>query len=75
MSDLLRALFPNWYKARIPEVRQEEQVIVDWLEREVDEDKIRRLSLLDVLRGWRNKEVYTYIKTWDWTARIYEKDK
>ena len=68
---LLRSLFPTWWKLPPREVKQEEDIVVDWLEREIDEDKRRKLPSLEVMTGWRNREVFNYVRAWDWTKKMF----
>ncbi len=56
---------PQWAAA------YEQFVFVDWLEVEVPQ-KIHLQEVLQKLSGWRNREVYNYIKSWDWTAQMYD---
>ena len=65
-------LFPTWWKAPPKEVKQEQQILLDWLQREVDQHKIATMPVLIDLSGWRNREVYQYIQSYDWTARMYQ---
>jgi len=49
------------------------EIIVNWLDVEVDQGKIRELPALTTLQGWRNREVYEYVRgpnSKDWTAGI-----
>jgi hypothetical protein len=65
-------LFPSWWRAPSKEVKIEQQILLDWLQREVDQHRIATMPTLIVLRGWRNREVHDYIASYDWTARMFE---
>ena len=67
----LGSWFPVLYQLPPRERGYEQEIIVNWLQVEVDEDMPKRLPILDRLRGWRNREVYYYIQGWDWTERMY----
>jgi hypothetical protein len=50
-----------------------QQIIVNWLDQEIDPDAPRRMPILKKLTRWRNREVYYFIRdSWDWTARLYD---
>ena len=71
---LLRALLPTQYQARVWERSYQQEVVVNWLEIEVDADAPKRMPVLYDLKGWRNIEVYCYVRYEmpDWTARAME---
>jgi hypothetical protein len=67
------SLFPTWYKARMPEPKQEEFIFYNWLNVEVDEDHLFKIPTIFNLTGWRNKEVYEFVRgpgSKDWTVGI-----
>ena len=67
---LPRDIFPTrWWAGRVPQYDQ--QIIVDWLYKEVDEHKIKQMPILNDLRGWRRREVVVYFASFDWTAAMF----
>jgi hypothetical protein len=68
--DSFRQLIPSLYKARVPQQSFHEQIIVNWLDQELDPDAPKRMPILNDLSGWRNKEVYYYVtyEHPDWTV-------
>ncbi len=69
MSELRAAGFPSWFAAPFdPIVIQ--YVVVDWLYREVDQHIEEKLPVLRMIHGYRNIEVYGYIK-----ATSYERER
>lgn len=42
-----------------------------WLSEEVPYEVHLQVILRD-LKGWRSREVYEYLQSYDWTARMYE---
>ena len=72
MIDSFARLFPTWYKLPPHERAYEQQVIVNWLDMEVEPDAPRRMPVLNELRSWRNREVYYFIADgWDWTKSLF----
>lgn len=73
METFSRSLFPNWWRSPLNEPKIEVEYQHDWLEREVDEYKIKLLPpVIHDLRGWRKKEVIKFIvEGKDWTAGIF----
>ena len=47
----------------------QQEIIVNWLDMEVPQQA--PLLGLGELRGWRNREVYVYIKAFDWTLVMF----
>lgn len=45
-------------------------IVVNWLE--VELPRPAPMQKLDDLRGWRNREVYEFVRTLDWTASMYD---
>ena len=61
MSDLRAAGFPRWWSPPFnPIVIQ--YVVVDWLYREVDQHIEEKLPTLRTIHGYRNIEVYGYLR-------------
>jgi hypothetical protein len=61
MDDLRSAGFPRWWSAPLnPFIIQ--YVIVDWLYREVDPYAEEKMPTLRAIHGYRNIEVYGYLK-------------
>lgn len=44
-------------------------IIMDWLMQEVAADP-ELMVQAELLTGWRNREVYEYIKSFDWTQHM-----
>ena len=65
------SLFPSWWKAPLPESKAEVVVVYNWLDLQVP--RSGWLEKVDELSHWRNREVYEYVKDYDWTARMYDK--
>lgn len=76
MSDVLtRSLIPARFISD-SQPKYDQEIVVHWLEQEVhcnDRDGTLK-PVLDRLRGWRNREVYVYIKVTsdDWWSRFFE---
>jgi hypothetical protein len=71
MTDATGGLIPaRWVMPLWPQ-HYEQVVIVNWLQ--VELPRPTEMKALDELKGWRNREVFEYVKSYDWTARIYEK--
>lgn len=68
----LGSWFPVKHLPPPREVTHEWQIVVNWLYREVDEDRLAKMPALKRIKGWRNIEVYYYIKSYDWTARMFQ---
>jgi hypothetical protein len=66
--------FGSWFPIKyIPAPRPtkyEQEIIIDWLEIEVDPAAPIRMLLLNELNGWRNREVFYYVRYEmpDWTV-------
>ena len=74
MTDARGGIVPaRWVLPAIPTYTVQ-IIIVDWLYRELPAPATIA-SDLERLKGWRNREVYEYVKTFDWTARMYEGQK
>ena len=67
--------FSGWLPVKyVPKQRPakyEQQVIVNWLEMEVDPSAPMRMPVLTNLSGWRNREVYYFVHGYDWTAQMF----
>ena len=73
MTDSFARLFPTWYRLPPRERVYHQQIIVDWLDMEIEPDAPRRMPILNELRSWRNREVYYFIADgWDWTRSLFE---
>jgi len=66
----LGSWFPIKYQLPPKERGYEQLIIVNWLAIEVDPDAPKRMPILDELRGWRNREVYWWIRDFDWTREM-----
>ncbi len=72
MNEQLSA-FPQPYQIDPRYIAGEVQIIVNWLYQEAMPVKIiAEHPILHEIRGWRNKECYDFIKSYDWTARMYQ---
>jgi hypothetical protein len=73
MIDSFARLFPTWYTLPPRERVYQQQILVNWLEMEVEPEAPRRMPMLNELRSWRNREVYYFIADgWDWTKSLFE---
>lgn len=60
----------RWVMPAIP-IKYEQIVILNWLLVEVPCK--RPMPIIAEMRGWRNREVFDYVRSYDWTARMYER--
>lgn len=67
---MLGSWFPVWYHLPPKERAYEQLIVVNWLAVEVDQNAPKRMPVLDELRGWRNREVYCWVKGFDWTSEM-----
>ncbi len=67
---LLGGQFPERWQLPSKPSKYDQHVIVNWLEIEVQTVRPINKALLNRLRGWRNREVFYFIRNeWpDWTA-------
>lgn len=72
---LYRGGFPTWWRIPPKEITQQEQAVVNWMDQEVDPDKVRKLTLLQIIRGWRSREILEYVRSLDWTKRMYDENR
>ena len=65
--------FPVKYVPKQRPAKYEQQVLVNWLEMELDASAPKRMPVLYDLKGWRNREVFYYIRYefGDWTAGAF----
>jgi hypothetical protein len=70
--DELRGIIPQRWVLPTQAVKYEQLVVINWLQVEVDQDKIATMPTLQHLTRWRNREVFWFIRNeWpDWTARV-----
>lgn len=67
----LGSLLPVKWLPPPREAKYDQQIIVNWLQLEVDPLATSKMPVLNILSGWRNIEVYYYIHDGkDWTARV-----
>ena len=69
MSDAYGNLIPARFALRLLPLSYQQEILVNWLEIEVPTKA--PLHGLEELRCWRNREVYTHVKAWDWTAGMF----
>lgn len=70
MSDAYGNIIPQRFVPPTRATKYEQQVIVNWLQVEVPH---KPMPQLDTLKGWRNIEVFWFIKNGpDWTARCFQ---
>jgi len=67
----LGSLFPTWYQTALNPPSVIEFVIINWLAMEVPAPRDIAAILLTI-RGWTHREVYDFMRAWDWTASMYE---
>ena|SRR5947209_4461649 len=73
MIDCFARLFLTWYKLPPRQRVYQQQIIVNWLDTELEPDAPRRMPILNELRSWRNREVYYFIADgWDWTKSLFQ---
>lgn len=66
-------LFPTWYQLPPRERVYQQEIIVNWLDMEVEPDAPGRMPILNELRSCRNREVYYFIaEGWDWTKSLFQ---
>lgn len=65
----LRGLIPARFLPPAEPTKYEQQVIVNWLELEVP--RKTPVPMVDNLKGWRNREVFWFVRSYDWTAVMY----
>lgn len=71
MDIQLGTLLPVRFLPPAQSCKYDIQVVVNWLQIEVDIATVKKLLVLQKLSHWRNKEVYDYVRTHDYTARMY----
>ena len=73
----MRSLIPAYYRAPEWQAAFEQQIIVNWLDLEVDwrgPQTVAEEEALGQLRGWRNREVRAYIVINAYTERMFGAD-
>lgn len=65
------SLLPVIWQVRANPVKYDQQILVNWLDVEVP--GCEQHPILEELRGWRNREVFEYVRSYDWTARMYDR--
>jgi hypothetical protein len=75
MHPLLGSLFPIKFWPPPKPAKYDRLIIINWLEFEVDPRAPFRMPLLHFIKGWRNRDVYYFIRDeWpDWTARACQR--
>ena len=75
MHPLLGSLFPIKFWPPPKPAKYDRLIIINWLELEVDPRAPFRMPLLHFIKGWRNRDVYYFIRDeWpDWTARACQR--
>jgi hypothetical protein len=66
----LRGIIPARWVLPLNPSKVEQEVLLNWLDVELPAssavaERAAKLSL------WRNREVFWFIRGWDWTARMY----
>ena len=69
MSDAYGNISPARFVLRLLPLSYQQEILVNWLDIEVPAKA--PLHGLEELRNWRNREVYAYVKAWDWTAGMF----
>ena len=69
MSDAYGNIIPARFVMRWLPLSYQQEILVNWLDIEVPAKA--PLHGLEELRNWRNREVYAFIKAWDWTAGMF----
>lgn len=71
MDPNLGSWFPVKFWPPAKPAKYEQCIIVNWLRIELDMTATTRMPILNVICGWRNAEVYWYLKSLpDWTGNI-----
>lgn len=69
MDQQLGSLLPSrWVMPQNP-AKYDQIVFVNWLNVEVPRQA--KSNVVDRLCGWRNREVFWFVRSSDWTARMY----
>lgn len=64
--------FPSRYQLKILSPGGQVEVFSNWLDYEAMDIKvIYEFPILNSIKGWRNRECYEYIQSYDWTARMF----
>jgi len=69
MTDANGNIIPARFLLGLLPLKYEQEILVNWLEIEVPAEA--PLLQLEELRGWRNREVYTYVQAGDWTRGMF----
>ncbi len=69
MTDHAGNIIPLRFVLRLLPPSFQQEIIVNWLDLEVP--AAAPLHGLEAMRGWRNREVHTYIAAFDWTAALF----
>lgn len=48
-----------------------QEIVLNWLDVEVDPVFVAQHPILAELSGWRMREVWNYVRNYDWTERLY----
>jgi hypothetical protein len=67
----LSGIIPARWIVPIRPTKAEQEILINWLAVEVPATGVVAAKA-GVLSGWRNREVYWYVKGLDWTARMFE---
>jgi len=71
LSDASGNLIPQRWVLPEKAAKAEVEIIVNWLQMELPTSETLRAKA-EPLSGWRNHEVYFFVKGWDWTARMFD---
>jgi hypothetical protein len=66
-ESIFRSIFPTWYMAPAPAQTLQQLVIANWLAQEIDAQAEERMPALREIRGWRRRDVLTWLEDFDWT--------
>jgi hypothetical protein len=68
-ESILRSIFPTWYMAPVPAPTLQQLVIANWLAQEINAQAEEKMPALREIRGWRRRDVLTWLEDFDWTER------
>ncbi len=71
MNEHLGSIIPARFLAPAKPIKYEQEVIINWLDVEVP-CVSNYVQLVNRLRGWRNREVFWFVRSCDWTTGMYD---
>lgn len=73
MTDALGNIIPaRWIPPDRP-AKYDQEIVVHWLQMEaIADETLKGHPIIQSLSRWRNREVYEWVTSYDWTARMYQ---